>query len=343
MAELTGRVRTFTIDFADHEFSEARYARLVARRFATEHTEVTLRPEDVEVVGQLVHHYGEPFADPAAIPTYHLARMTRERVTVALNGDGGDEVFAGYQRYVAVRLADRLDRVPRGIRDLVSGAAARLPPVNGVPRLRRFAAIWGRPSWERYLSWIELFSDAALHTMLDPALRGALPAIRSPRDDVDALTAAQVFDITRYLPDDLLVQVDIASMASSLEVRSPLLDRDLVEFVLRLPVDTRMPGLERKSLLRQAMRGVLPDAIVDRRKQGLGVPIGSWSRGPLRSYVTDVLLSTAARTRGYFVPGAVEQLVRSHIAGDADHAYRLWGLLFLELWHREFIDRAAPV
>jgi asparagine synthase (glutamine-hydrolysing) len=138
------------------------------------------------------------------------------------------------------------------------------------------------------------------------------------------------------------VQVDIASMANSLEVRSPLLDRDLVEFVLRLPVGIRMPGLERKSLLRAAMRGVLPDEVVDARKRGFGVPLGSWWRGPLRSYATDVLLSAAARTRGYFRPGAVEQLIRHHVEGDADHAYRIWGLLFLELWHREFVDRAPP-
>lgn len=344
MSEFTGRVRTFTIDFAERAFSEARYAQLVAARFGTDHTAVTVRPGDVEVVGRLVHHYGEPFADPSALPTYYLSRMARQSVTVALNGDGGDEVFAGYQRYVAVRLADRLDVVPPMIRYLVSGAAVRLPaPSGGLLRLRRFAAFWRRPSWDRYLSSIELFGEAALRTMLDPALLGSLPVIPSPRDDVDALTAAQIFDLTTYLPDDLLVQVDIASMANSLEVRSPLLDRDLVGFVLRLPVDMRMPGLERKALLREAMRGVLPDEIVDRPKQGFGVPIGSWWRGPLRSYATDVLLSGPARTRGYFRPGAVERLVRSHIEGDADHAHRIWGLLFLELWHREFIDRAARV
>ncbi|MBI4346359.1 MAG: asparagine synthase (glutamine-hydrolyzing) [Elusimicrobia bacterium] len=344
MSELSGRVRTFTIDFAERAFSEARYARLVADRFGTDHLQLTVQPQDIEVISRLVQHYGEPFADSSALPTYYLARMTRESVTVALNGDGGDEIFAGYQRYVAVRLADRLGFVPPGIRRAVSRTAAKLPPVNAsVLRLRRFAAGWQRGSWDRYLSWIELFDDATLRSMLEPELHASLPDIHPPREGLDGLTTAQVFDISRYLPDDLLVKADIASMANSLEVRSPLLDRQLVEFVIRLPVDVRMPGLERKSLLREAMRGSLPGQILDRAKQGFGVPIGAWWRGPLRAFTTDVLLSSAARTRGHFLPGAVERLVRAHLTEEADHAHRIWGLMSLELWHREFIDGAPHV
>jgi asparagine synthase (glutamine-hydrolysing) len=350
MASQATRVRTFTIAFTENEYSEAPYARAIANRFGTEHHEFVVRPLDVGVITDLVRHYGEPYADSSALPTYFLSRVTRQHVTVALNGDGGDEIFAGYERYFASSLAARFDAVPAPLRAAVARAVGALLPATLSPRsrsrrARRFLdAVALRPT-ERYLQWVGVFDAVTLDGLLAPEFAAATDPAESAfvRDSSAGLprgpvAAAQYHDLAHYLPEDLLVKVDIASMANSLEVRSPLLDRELVEFALRLPMELKIRGGERKYLLKKAFDGVLPRENMYRRKQGFALPIGEWFRGELRGLVLDTVLSTEARTRGYFRTDALERLVHDHVEGRADHTHRLWALLMLELWHREVVS-----
>ena len=346
MAAQSKIVRTFTIGFEEAGYSEIEHARRIAQRYGTDHHEFVVRPDMTSVLPLLVRHYGEPYADSSAVPTYYLSKMTRDFVTVALAGDGGDELFAGYQRYHAVRLAGALDRVPAAVRRrLLAGAESLLPPAGdqrrGSARLRRFFAGARRRPAERYLSWLTItdadwlsasatveFRPFAETADQDLARRAAIP-VR------DATRRAQLLDVALYLPDDLLVKVDIASMANSLEVRAPFLDRRLVEYALRLPTSLMIRGMSRKWVLRRAFADTLPPETLARRKQGFGVPIGRWLREDLRPLLDDVVLSTSATQRGYLRPEAIRTLVAEHLAGS-DHSHRLWSLLMLELWHREF-------
>lgn len=355
MASLTDKVRTFSIGFEEADYSELPHARRIAERFGTEHHEFVVRATDLDVLPLLVRHYGEPYADSSALPTYHLSRLTRQHVTVALNGDGGDELFAGYERYYAARLAASLDRIPASLRRSAAELAARLlpdsiSPTDPLRRARRFLAAATLPPQGRYLRWLSVFDGSQLDGLLHPDLaRTSTGAEREwplAEDDGwrerDPVAMAQLLDLRLYLPDDLLVKVDIASMATSLEVRCPLLDRDLVEFAVALPTALKIRGGERKYLLKKAMEGIVPAKNMYRRKQGFAVPIGAWLRGDLGTYAAEILLSPRAISRGYFRPDAVAELVRQHRVGHADHTHRLWALLMLELWHREFADAAAP-
>ncbi|MBI3522183.1 MAG: asparagine synthase (glutamine-hydrolyzing) [Chloroflexi bacterium] len=348
MASLGPRVKTFSIGFAEADYSELTHARRIATAFDTDHHELVVDPLQADVLPMLARHYGEPYADSSALPTYLLSRLTRADVTVALNGDGGDEVFAGYDRYVALRLAALADRIPGGPQ--VAGLVSRLLPLG--PSLRgkrgrigRFLRGAARSGRDRYLAWTELFDAPALADIVESAfaaraaggLADAL-AERPAWSQGDPVSSAQALDLTLYLPDDLLAKVDIASMAASLEVRSPLLDRALAEFVLSLPTSLRLGGGERKHLMRRAMNGVLPAGIISRAKQGFGIPVSAWFRDPLRELVGDTVLSQRALDRGYFRPERVRALYEDHRAGRADHGARLWSLLMLELWHRELVD-----
>ncbi len=350
MADLTTRVRTFSIGFAEAEYSELEHARRIATRFATEHHEFVVGPLELDLLPELVRHFGEPYADSSAVPTYYLSRLTRQHVTVALNGDGGDEVFGGYDRYRASRLAARLDAVPRPLRLGLRGLATAVLPESASPfawarRARRFARAVAFPPGERYLNWLGVFDTATLDAALAPefaaATRSTDDAIRARSNAAfhhDPVTDAERFDLALYLPDDLLVKVDIASMANSLEVRSPFLDRDVVEFGLLLPAPLKIRGSEQKWLVKRAFAGVVPAENMYRRKQGFGVPVGQWFRGDLRGHVQEVVCSDRALRRGYLRPEAVRRLVSDHATGRADHTHRLWSLLMLELWHREFVD-----
>jgi asparagine synthase (glutamine-hydrolysing) len=349
MARNSSRVRTFTIGFEDAEYSEVAHARRVAERYGTEHHEWIVRPGELDILPTLVRHYGEPFADSSAVPTYYLSRMTREHVTVALNGDGGDELFAGYDRYFAVQLAAGLDRMPAPVRSALRGVASWLPdstsPTDPVRRARRFLLATALPARERYLQWLGVFGRGEFDGLIAPGFAEA--AATGPSVDVvrpfamnghDPVAAAQLLDLTLYLPDDLLVKVDIASMANSLEVRCPMLDRELVEFAVSLPSEQKMRGGQRKYLLKRALRGIVPDENMDRRKQGFAIPVGKWFRGDLARYAEDVILSDRARARGYFRPERLERLVREHTTGAVDRTHQVWSLLMLELWHRAFVD-----
>jgi asparagine synthase (glutamine-hydrolysing) len=352
MSELGGRVKTFSIGFEQKEYDETAHARLVAKRFETDHHEFVVRPDAVDIIPELVWHYNEPYADSSAIPSYYLAKLTREHVTVALNGDGGDEDFAGYDRYVANVAAARIDRIPRGLRLAAANAAELLGrgrnQRNLFSRGQRFLGALTDTPVDRYARWISHFAPPlkdALCTADFTRGAGDGHAFRLIRDAYagtdanDVVDATLDVDVNTYLPEDLLVKMDIATMANSLEARSPFLDHQFMEFCASLPSQFKLGGLVKKRILKRALRGVIPDEIIDRPKMGFGVPIDHWFRYELRPFAEDVLLDTTARERGYFDQAVVAQLLDEHVRGVARWHSQLWNLLMLELWHRTFIDR----
>jgi asparagine synthase (glutamine-hydrolysing) len=346
-----GRVKTFSIGFPAKEYDETRYARMVAQRYGTEHEEFIVEPDAVAVLPQLVWHYGEPFADPSAIPTWYVSQLARRHVTVALNGDGGDEAFLGYSRYRAMRHLDRLDRWPSAARHGLARLCGAAP--SGVARRLRLgqigdmlAAPADRPE-RRYAGAIAFFGDADKDDGYGEAMRqrpahSALDRLAPYFAGAETLvTGANRADIHTYLPDDLLVKVDIASMAHGLEARSPLLDHVLLEWAARLPSEVKMAGGRTKALFKAALAPFLPREILERRKMGFGCPIDQWLRHELKELAYDTLLSPTARRRGLFRPDFVRRLLDEHCGYRANHHTRLWALLMLELWFRTWIDGDA--
>ena len=344
-------VKTFSIGFEDDAYNELPSARLVAKRFATDHHEFIVKPNAVEVLPDLVWHYNEPYADSSALPTYYLSKLAREHVTVALNGDAGDENFAGYQRYYAMQLAEWMDRLPRWLRQGLSVTARMIPDSRDAGRLlqrgKRFLGHAAEDPRRKYGRWISHFTDAhkaALYTQEFHAQVGGVDSLGpllqafADSDAPNLVEAALSVDVALYLPDDLLVKVDIASMAHGLEARSPLLDHCLMEFAASLPSDGKLRGWTKKYLFKQAMAGILPPEIIHRKKMGFGVPIHRWFRHELKDLAMDTLLSPRALTRGYFKPEAVRRLIEEHASGRAFWHHQLWNLLMLEFWHRMFID-----
>lgn len=302
MSEASARVRTFAIGFPEAGFDERPAARLVAQRFRTEHTEFEVRPDAAQVLPELVEQYEEPYADSSALPTYSLAQLTRQHVTVALNGDGGDEAFGGYRRYVYWRLLHWL--IP-----------------NLYQRIAQFA-YFSSPGFD----WV--FSDDFLADGLGERPGGPLRRL----DDVFSLS------FTTFLPDDLLTKVDLATMRFSLEGRSPFLDHHLLEFAAQLPVGWKLRGLTTKRILKDAVRGLLPAAILDRPKQGFELPVNQWFRDPLADWARSILLDDRTLRRGYFRSAGLERLLTEQRTGRARHGQRIWTLICLELWHRAFLD-----
>lgn len=349
-----GAVRTFSIGFEEKEYDERQYARAVARHCATEHEEFVVRPAVEDLLPSLVRHYGEPYADSSAIPTWYLAQMTRRHVTVALNGDGGDESFGGYERYLAAVVAGRTERVPRWVRRAGSRAVKlvnRRPRKDALlHRLDRFFEALDETPPRRYGRWVGYFSNPQKAALLTPAFAERLvrPDSMQALDDAYAAGDARALldktmhaDVLTYLPGDLLPKVDIASMAHSLEARSPLLDHEVVEFCARLPVSMKVRGRTTKYLLKKIARTLVPAEVVDRPKRGFGVPVDHWLRAELRELADDCLFSPRASGRGYFEPALVRQVWQRHQDGTGRYQHLLWNLLMLELWHREFIDRPS--
>ena len=348
----TGPLKTFSIGFESDAFNELPYARTVAERFETDHHELIVGPDHGDLVPRLVWHYNEPFADASALATFALSRLTRESVTVALSGDGGDEVFLGYPRYRRLHLTRALDRLPRGIRRAAPAAMAAWPAASSIgQQVRQQSADVALDRWDRYGRWMSYFDAAQRRALYAPGfadrvaagdVTGRLRAVLESSSAADPAEAAADADVQLYLPEDLLVKMDIASMAYSLEVRSPLLDQDVVEYVARLPRSLKLRGLTLKYLLRRAMADVLPEGILHRKKMGFGVPMAGWLRHEWRDLVHDTLFSARAVERGYFVPAEVRRYVDEHESGRVTHTHRIWNLLMIELWHRAFIDASAP-
>jgi asparagine synthase (glutamine-hydrolysing) len=352
MARLSGaKVKTFSIGFNESAYDETAHARRIAGRWETDHHEFIVEPDALSILPKLVRHYGEPYADSSAIPTFYVAQMTRRHVTVALNGDGGDESFAGYERYLANYLAERMRSVPgaaTAARVLSRVIPDSIDPKSRARRARRFLAVASQPMAERYPRWLKTFQDDAKPRLYSPEFSsllnghgGSLNALidgSSPtHPPTHPIDAAMAIDVASYLPYDLLAKVDITSMANGLEARSPFLDHEVMEFAARLPVEIKFRGGRLKSLLKRAFADLLPPENVNRRKMGFGVPVGQWFRGPLSDLLRDALLSRGSLDRGYFRESEVRRLVDEHLGRRADHSFHLWNLLMLELWHREFI------
>jgi len=345
-------VKTFSIGFDEQDFSELHHARRVAQHVGANHHEFIVRPDALEVLPILVKHYGEPYADSSAIPTYYVARETRKHVTVALNGDGGDESFAGYQRYAAMPIAEHYHRLPQFLRESVINKAVGLIPTpissrTHTGRAKRFLHAASLPKVERYLRWVSAFDRDAKRELYsedfsrETAGFNAGDVLEHWFDQSNGngiVDASLLTDIMTYLPNDLLVKVDIASMAVSLEARSPFLDHHVIEFAASLPEKLKLRGLTTKYLLKRVLKKLVPVENLERQKMGFGVPIGHWFRGQMQPFLREVLLSEKALGRGLFKPQTVNQLVDLHIRGERDYSHQLWALLMLELWFQQFID-----
>src|SRR5215813_6330022 len=347
----SGRVKTFSIGFENEEYDETRFARMVAERYGTDHHELTVRPNAVAILPKLIHHYNEPFADPSAVPTFYLAEVARRHVTVALNGDGGDEAFMGYPRYAAMYALSRLDHLPQSLRYLSASLIGRLP-LRGrmASRAARVAGLLRAENTapqHRYAFTITAFADVHKETgygdaMRDHARQSALDLLQTYFDEAgDLVSGANWSDIHVYLPDDMMVKVDIATMAHSLESRSPLLDHVFLEWAITLPEDVTIPGGTTKAIFKKAMEPYLPHEVLYRPKMGFGCPVDHWFRGELKEMAYDLLLSERASNRGIMKRDAVRALLDEHCSGANAHHTRLWPLLMLELWFRMWIDADA--
>lgn len=349
MAEASSQpVKTFCIGFDEPQFDELEHARTVARHFGTEHHEFVVRPDGLSILDRLVEHFDEPFADSSAIPTWYVSEVARRHVTVVLSGDGGDELFGGYDRYLPHPRVAQFDRLSiPGVRRLAGAVWPVLP--HGV-RGKNFLRHVSRDENGRYLDSIAFLQADEKDALYSADVRRALA-----HWDAEGSLGAQFtrfaalphhsrmmrFDFETYLPEDVLTKVDRMSMAHSIESRVPLLDNQVIDFAATLPAHLKIKNGRRKHILKEAVRSLLPPGIIDRKKQGFGVPLGVWFRGGLTDVFSDVLRSPRTRQRGYFEPGFVDRLVEEHLGGRRDHTLQLWQLMVFELWHRHYLD--APV
>ena len=350
--ESSERIKTFSIGFDEQDFSELHHARRIAEHVGADHHEFIVRPDAVEVLPTLVEHYGEPYADSSAVPTYYVARETRQHVTVALNGDGGDESFAGYERYIAMGITEKYRRVPAFVRESLIKETVNLIPTSPTKRSRvssakRMLDAVSQPRVNRYARWVSVFNDETKQPLYSEFFReqtskanatGLLETWFKRANGIGILDTMLLTDQMTYLPNDLLVKVDIATMAVSLEARSPFLDHHVIEFAASLPPHLKARRLTTKYLLKKVLRKLLPSENLNRRKMGFGVPIGHWFRGKMQPFLREVVLSDKALRRGLFKPDAVRQLVELHARGERDYSHQLWTLLMLELWFNRFID-----
>ncbi len=353
--QVAHKVQTFSIGFSVKQFDERSYAREAAVKLGTDHHEFVVDPSAVEMLPKLVEHYDEPFADSSAIPTMYLSRLTRQHVTVALSGDGGDELFAGYDRYLAVDFAARIDRWPWALRAIMANPIwQRLPAPVGqkslLRRIKRFLGAFGQRPERRYANWMSIFDDARRPALLSRDFASSLGGYDgasflldaySRCTETDFVQRTTCVDVESYLPCDILTKVDIASMAYGLEARSPFMDHRVVELAAQIPRPLKLHGRRGKRILIETFADLLPESIQTRKKMGFGVPLDHWFRGELREMLCDTLLDPRCLQRGYFDPVAVRRLIDEHVSAQWDHSSRLWLLLVFELWHRRFIDEAV--
>lgn len=346
------KIKTFSIGFDESDYNELRYARNIAKHFDTEHNEFIVRPKALEVLPTLIERYGEPYADPSCIPTYYVSKMSKQYVTVVLNGDGGDELFAGYERYRAMVYSRILDVLPAVLRKSLSSLFlnAISESTDGrklVRRVRRFFEAASLPIHKRYMKWIGVFDDELKSqiysrdfiTSADNFTTGEFfRDCLSDSNELGLIDRLLKLDTLTYLPDDLLVKVDITSMANALEARSPFLDHRLIEFVVSLPSNYKLRGLTQKYIMKKIATKIIPKENIYRTKQGFGVPIGQWFRGELKDYLCDNLLSSGFLKRGYFKSTATREMVEQHLSNKKDYGFQLWTLLMFELWHRRFME-----
>ncbi len=353
MAQQSSRaIKTFSIGFQEEAYSELPFARAVAKMYNTDHHEFLVQPHLIDILPKLAWYYSEPYADSSALPSYYLTKETRQHVTVALNGDGGDEVFAGYLRYRAMWGMQFWNVLPQALRARMGAWSELLPPstapIGWSWRAKRLLGVGAMTPTQQYLRTLEYFHAEELrelwseehlevfrqkhlssNTIFETTLLNY-----APRELLDRL---MYLDLHHYLPDCLMVKMDIASMANSLETRSPLLDHVLVEEVARWPASWKYRPLNlSKRILKETFKKDLPPLIQKRGKMGFGVPISQWFRGPLKGYLMETLLSKKALDRGYFKRKVIERYIAEHQSGTRDRCYGLWALLMLELWHQAY-------
>ena len=340
-------VKTFSIGFKEDSFDELKYARIAAKQFGTDHHEFIVTPDLFDLVDELVWHFDEPFSDPSSLPTYMLSKMAREHVTVVLSGDGGDELFAGYSRYVINEKRSGFANLPEVIREgLLRPISEKLPHSA---RGKNYLYNISLDSTDRYIDSVSCFNgprknylySAEFSEELNTDFGKSEHSFRSFANSVS--TGSEIdkllyLDSKTYLPGDILTKVDRMTMANSLEARVPLLDHELIEFVVGIPSHLKMNGLQTKHILKKAMEGIVPNEILYREKQGFGVPIGEWINIQLRDRIICDLSDKRALERGFFNAGYIQTLLKEHSDGRRDHSHSLWVLWMFELWQRKYID-----
>jgi asparagine synthase (glutamine-hydrolysing) len=340
----SGKVKTFSIGFEDPDFNELQYARAIARQYGTDHHELILDPDVLDIIEELPWFLDEPFGDSSAIPTYMVSKLASASVTVVLSGDGGDELFGGYDRYVVEQKERRIDRVPSAARKMM-GVVGDL--MRDGARGKNFLRHIAHDGDERYLDANVLFRRADRERVFQPdAFRQVHPhdphamALQFLQQaNGHWLSRLQYLDIKQYLPNDILTKVDRMSMAHSIEAREPLLDHKLVEFAATIPPELKLKGQTTKYIFKKAMEGILPPDILHRPKRGFAVPLGRWFRGKLNTFVRDLLLSKTSRDRGILDPACVERVLRLNDQGR-NMDLQLWTMISFELWCRKFVDQS---
>jgi asparagine synthase (glutamine-hydrolysing) len=338
-------VKTFSIGFNEDSYNELKYARLTAEKFGTDHHEFFVTPEICNVVDDLVRHFDEPFADSSAIPTFMVSKLAREHVTVALSGDGGDELFAGYTRYAIEKKREGFARVPAFLRQGVMQPVSRLLPHNA--KGRNFIHNVALDPADRFLDSMSIFTSLNKELLYAGDMRQFLKKKNrfvdfqqlAGRVKTGSATDELLYiDSKTYLPGDILTKVDRMSMAASLEARAPLLDHKLIDFVTTIPAALKLKGLETKYIMKKAVADLVPAEILNRPKQGFGVPIQEWINRQLRARIRDELANLTSGHRDYIDQNYVQVLLDEHDRGRRDHSMSLWALFMFQLWHCEYVD-----
>jgi len=340
-------VKTFSIGFNEDSFDELKYARVAAKHFGTEHHEFIVTPDLVEIVDELVWHFDEPFADSSALPTYMVSKMARDFVTVVLSGDGGDELFAGYTRYVTDQKRSGFANLPKSLRKGILQPLSEALPHGA--KGKNFLYNTSLDAVDRYIDSVSHFGKlkkselygASLRENLNGGFGKAASVYKNLAESVTSENPVDrllYLDSKTYLPSDILTKVDRMTMATSLEARVPLLDHELIEFVQKIPAEMKLKGTETKYIFKKAMEGIVPNEILYREKQGFGVPINEWINSKLKDRIHDILSERKTIDRGYFEPQYIKVLLDEHSANRRDHSHALWILWMLELWHRKYVD-----
>ncbi|HAW50334.1 TPA: asparagine synthase (glutamine-hydrolyzing) [bacterium] len=344
-------VKTFSINFEEEDFSEIKFARIIANHFGCDHHELTVRPDAMNILPKLALFYNEPYADSSAIPTYYVSKMAKDYVKIVIGGDGGDELFGGYERYIAFKLSLLYDKIPRFMRDFVFSIFKNLPEQTSrnslIRKAKRFLSAISEEPKRRYGRWMIQFKNEEKERLYSNEMKEITQGIDSieillslynvaPCDSL--LEATNFTDFASYLPDDGIVKVEVATSYNFLAVKSPFLDNGLAEFAFLLPFDMKIRGTKTKYILKKALSNILPKEVLTRDKMGFGVPIGKWFRNEFKNYIYEVLLDDRAKKRGYFNMDEVKRILDEHTSGRKNYGYPIWTLLFLEVWHNAFID-----
>lgn len=344
-------IKTFSIGFEEEKYNELKYAKIIAEKFKTNHTEFIVKPDAIDLLPMLVRQYEEPFADSSALPTYYVSKLTRDHVTVALNGDGGDENFAGYGRYSVHKFSLLYDKILPLHNILILPIVKFLTNLfqnTFLERVCRFSESLSKPYNYRYIDYVCYFTNRMKDELYTHDFREKMKNFDtyhivadrfSESGSTNKAEQAVYVDFSTYLPDDLMTKVDIDTMAVALEGRSPFLDHEFLELTSQIPFSLKLKGLNNKKyILKEALRGLVPDQVMFRPKMGFGIPLHTWFRCDLKEYAYNTLLSEKATKRGLFKKESIKAILDSHVNTKTDHAFRIWALITLELWFNEYFD-----